>query len=121
MASTQDLRLPVQDPEMPPRWVRVSVIVALTIALLGAPLLVVALTYVSGDLTRLRVEHSPAMIGVPWAGGAAFIVVLVLRSSFGRVEFNVLGFEFKGGSGPIVMWVLCFLAEVAAIKVLWNS
>jgi len=98
--------------ELPPTWVRISVTLFLAISLLLSPLLILFLLAIS-------TAHAPAMIGIPWAGGAAFIVVLVLRTSFGAIEFKLLTVEFKGASGPIVMWVLCFLVEVLAIKSLW--
>jgi hypothetical protein len=105
--------------ELPPSWVRVTVVLALAITLLVAPLWVAFLLYQSGDLLLLAKAHPRAIIGVPWAGGAAFIVVLVLRTSFGDVKFKILETEFAGASGPIVMWVLCFLVEVLAIRLLW--
>lgn len=105
--------------ELPPGWVRVTVVLILAIVLLSAPLAIVFVLYQSGDLIVLANAHAQAMIGVPWAGGAAFIVVLVLRTSFGAINFKVLGTEFKGASGPIVMWVFCFLVEVSAIRILW--
>jgi hypothetical protein len=107
------------DVELPSSWVRLTVVFELAVALLLAPLIIVFLLYKTGDLVVIAKAHAPAMIGIPWAGGAAFIVVLVLRTSFGAINFKVLGVEFKGASGPIVMWVLCFLVEVAAIKTLW--
>lgn len=109
----------ITDVELPPSWLRITVVFELAVALLLAPLLIVFLLYKTGDLAGLAKTHAAAMIGIPWAGGAAFIVVLVLRTSFGAINFKVLGVEFKGASGPIVMWVLCFLVEVAAIKTLW--
>jgi hypothetical protein len=105
--------------ELPPGWVRIVIVMLLAITLLLAPLLIVIMMYFSGDLLLIAKSHAPAVIGVPWAGGAAFIVVLVLRTSFGAIDFTVLGVNFKGASGPIVMWVFCFLVEVAAIKILW--
>jgi hypothetical protein len=105
--------------ELPPSWVRVAVVLTLAVVLLLGPLGIVFLLYRSGDLVAVATAHAQAMIGIPWAGGAAFIVVLVLRTSFGAINFKVLGNEFKGASGPIVMWVLCFLVEVSAIKLLW--
>lgn len=107
------------DVELPPTWVRISVTLLLAISLLLSPLLILFLLYQSGDLLAISTAHAPAMIGIPWAGGAAFIVVLVLRTSFGAIEFKILTVEFKGASGPIVMWVLCFLVEVLAIRSLW--
>lgn len=105
--------------EMPPSWVRVSLVVSLMMVLLSVPILMVVSLNKTGALAQMATEHPQAMLGVPWAGGAALIVVLVLRTSFGPVEFKILGTQFRGASGPIVMWVLCFLAEVLAIKVLW--
>ena len=107
------------DSELPPTWVRVAVVLALALVLIVSPLLLVFLLLETGDLVTLTKTHSSAMIGIPWAGGAAFIVVLVLRTSFGAIDFKVLGVEFKGASGPIIMWVLCFLVEVSAIRLLW--
>lgn len=105
--------------ELPPSWVRISVIMMLAITLLVSPLLIVFMLYQSGDLLKIARDHAPAVIGVPWSGGAAFIVVLVLRTSFGAIDFKILGVEFKGASGPIVMWVFCFLVEILAIKTLY--
>lgn len=105
--------------ELPPPWLRIGISIALAGTLLVAPLLVVFSLYQNGKLAVLTEQHAAAMIGVPWAGGAAFVVVLVLRASFGAMEFSFLGFTFKGASGPIVLWVLCFLAEILAIKTLW--
>lgn len=107
--------------ELPPSWVRVAVVLLLAVTLLSAPLAIVFLLYQSGDLVTLAKANAQAMIGIPWAGGAAFVVVLVLRTSFGEINFKVLGTEFKGASGPIVMWVFCFLVEVSAVKLLWGT
>jgi hypothetical protein len=107
------------DRELPPSWVCVAVVVALALVLLAGPLGLIGLLLETGDLDSITKAHASAMIGIPWAGGAAFIVVLVLRTSFGAINFKVLGVEFKGASGPIVVWVLCFLVEVSAIKLLW--
>jgi len=43
----------------------------------------------------------------------------VFRTTEGQIKFDALGFHFEGASGPIVMWVICFLAITLAIKVLW--
>jgi len=107
------------DTELPPRWVRVTIMLSLLALLAIAPILVAVTLLSSGALSRIAEEHARAVVGVPWAGGAALIVVLVLRSSFGRIEFRLLGIEFKGASGPIVMWFLCFLGEIFSIQLLW--
>ena len=64
-------------------------------------------------------DHFAAVVGLPFASVGSLFLVLLLRYSAGPIEFEGLGFKFKGASGPIVMWVLCFLATVSAIKLLW--
>ena len=97
------------------------VILYLSVLLITIPVLLIIVLLISNDLSVIARDHAAAMLGVPWAGGAAFIVVLLLRSSFGRIEYKILGMEFKGASGPIVLWVFCFLAEVLGIRLLWNQ
>ncbi len=68
------------------------------------------------DIVR---EQIPAMVGIPMAGMAALFMTLVLRAANGPLEFEAMGMKFKGGSGPIVFWILCFIVIVSAIKLLW--
>lgn len=67
---------------------------------------------------EIALNHFAATVGLPSAALAALCVVF-LESTTGRIEFEGLGFKFKGASGPIVLWVVCFLAIAAAIKLLW--
>jgi hypothetical protein len=106
------------EPEVPPHWVRVSFTLCLIILLVTATIVGGVEMMFNGGLTQLIESDPRAVLGVPWAGGAALVVVLLLGSSFGKTEFKVLGFEFKGASGPTVMWLLCFLAEALVIRVL---
>lgn len=68
------------------------------------------------DLTK---QQFGAMILVPMAGLMALCIVLALRFTAGEIRFKGLGFEFEGASGPIVLWVFCFLAIVAGLRVFW--
>ena len=76
-------------------------------------------------------DQSPIeTIGIPVAGVAAFAIVWVLWKRFppavetaktgdaSTVSIKVLGLEMTGPSGPISLWVVCFLAIVAAMAVL---
>jgi hypothetical protein len=64
--------------------------------------------------TRIR-----AIVGLPLAVVVAFCVVSVLEAGSGPIEFKAIGFEFKGASGPIVLWIACFLAVISALWLLW--
>lgn len=109
--------------EQLPRVLRIFIAICLFLAMLVAPIFMMVLLYLDGcdGLTLLIKANPQAWIGVPWAGGAALIVVLLFKPIFGDMEFKGLGFEFKGSSGPAVLWVLCFLAEVAGIVALYSA
>ena len=64
-------------------------------------------------------EHTAAVLGLPLAAIAAFALVLVLETKSGRIEFEGFGFKFRGASGEVIMWVICFLTIVSSIKLLW--
>ena len=40
----------------------------------------------------------------------AFAIVISLSYAAGELEFEMPGFKAKGASGPIILWVICFLA-----------
>ena len=63
--------------------------------------------------------HPGAVLGLPMAALAALCIVLFLEAKSGQIEFEGFGFKFRGASGEIILWVICFLAIVAAIKSLW--
>jgi hypothetical protein len=69
--------------------------------------------------SRVIFYDFPATIGLPMAASASFVVIAFFRSSEGPIKFEAFGLKFEGASGPIVMWVLCFVAIAGAIKALW--
>lgn len=79
------------------------------------------LTYagVSPEIMSSFETHICAVVSLPSAAFAALMLVLILEQSYGNVKFSGLGFQFEGASGQVVLWVLCFLAMVLGIKVLW--
>jgi hypothetical protein len=63
--------------------------------------------------------HFRGITGPPMAAMTALTIVTFLRVTSESLEFKAFGFEFKGASGPVVLWVLSFLACVARITALW--
>jgi hypothetical protein len=64
-------------------------------------------------------------IGLPSAAISAFAITEVLLRAFlpstdssGQVQFKAFGLEFSGPSGPITIWLICFLGFVIALKLL---
>jgi hypothetical protein len=73
----------------------------------------------SGLISRTANVQFAAFFCVPIAYVSALVLVLVLRVATGPVEFKFLGLEFRGSSGPLVFWILCFLSIVWAFKTMW--
>jgi hypothetical protein len=98
-----------------------AVVLMMTVAALIALVLIVRVFYRDDMLfTKLVTDHVRAIVGVPMAAASAFCVLLVFEVRGGRMEFEALGFHFRGGSGPAVIWVFAFLAFAAAIRLLWG-
>jgi hypothetical protein len=69
---------------------------------------------------KVEFEHFPVTVALPTAGVGAFLVVVMLfRITEGEIKIRFLGLTLEGAAGPIVMWVLCYLAMTASIKLLW--
>lgn len=64
--------------------------------------------------------HYATVVGIPCSGLGALFIVLLLRTVAGDIQFKAFGFEFKGASGPIIMWILCFGALVFAMVKTWD-
>lgn len=70
--------------------------------------------------TRILQDQFAATVGIPLSAISAACIVLLLKAVTGLIEFEALGFKFRGSSGPIVLWLFCFLAMVAGMKMLWR-
>jgi hypothetical protein len=65
-------------------------------------------------------NHLPTVIGLPGAAVASLCLVIVLRSVTGDIKFTIGRLaSFEGASGPIIMWILCFLSMTFAIHYTW--
>jgi hypothetical protein len=64
-------------------------------------------------------HHYAVIFGLPGAALVSFILVIVFEVHFDKIDgvFSIL--KFRGASGPIILWVLCFLSIVSAMKLLW--
>lgn len=56
------------------------------------------------------------VIYVSFSVVTSFIVVMTLNYVIGPVEFEIPNFKLKGASGPIILWVICFLAIMHAFS-----
>jgi hypothetical protein len=74
---------------------------------------------------RMVSAHVPWLVPMLQATLAVFLAVIpatfitrYFRSSHGELEFSALGIKFKGPAGPILLWVVSFLAVAAFILLL---
>ena len=66
-------------------------------------------------------KHFAATIGVPLSAISAVCVVIALGATVGgSLEFSIFGLSFSGISGPVTLWLICFLATVFSLKLLWK-
>ena len=66
-------------------------------------------------------RHPASTIGVAMSAISAYCLVALLEITRGPIEFEVLSFKFKGASGPVILWVFCFLAMTFGVWLLWDT
>ena len=70
-------------------------------------------------LLNIMQDHFAALFVVPLSAIGALCIVLVLRYTTGPIEFEAFGIKLKGSAGPVMFWILSFLAIVGGAKLLW--
>jgi hypothetical protein len=113
-----------REPPAPANAVRAfgtwAVVLAVAVSGAAALLLILRLFFSDQSLFKDLVrDHVRAIVGIPLASASAFCILLFFEARSGNVQFTGLGFTFKGGAGPAVIWVFAFLAFTGAIRLLW--
>jgi hypothetical protein len=76
----------------------------------------------SSWLLKVLEAHFAATILMPLSGiSSACLVILLGTATGGDLSFEAGFLSFKGASGPVTLWLVCFVAMIAAAKLLWNS
>lgn len=61
-----------------------------------------------------------AVVGIPTCVFTSIGVVEFFKGFHGPVKFRVSGgIEFDGATGPVILWIFCFIATASMMKVLW--
>ena len=107
-------------------WVTKALKLVLLLACLVAPSAYVSsLSQGSGpvyeDYWAFVKNNYIVFFGMPYAAALAYLLISFVEGTRGRVEFELLGMKFKGASGPLVFWILIFLAILLGFKLLWNG
>jgi hypothetical protein len=98
-----------------PRLIGLAILVVFVVALI----VLLVFEWNSVDVRSMVMAHFTVIVGLPAAGIFSFLVVSTFETTSGNIQFKALGVEFKGAAGPILMWVICLLAIVLSIRLLW--
>ncbi|HTO78734.1 MAG TPA: hypothetical protein VMJ31_03055 [Methylocystis sp.] len=78
-----------------------------------------------GKLAAWFTAYPAQNLGVPCAAISSFAIVAILMRAFAtssdaasELTFKAFGLEFAGPSGPITLWLMCFLGFVFALRLL---
>jgi len=105
---------------------KLSIIIALFA--FSLTILVLAVLYFSAiyrgiqDGVWLPIIKDPfvAAFGFPLSVIVSFAIVQILRGFHGPIEFQAFGMKFMGATGPVLLWLLCFLGIAWGISFLWT-
>jgi hypothetical protein len=101
------------------RGLGVTLIVILAALVLVMIILLVANKELRALVMHEAVTHFPGAVGLPLSAMLALALVLVLQQVAGDIELKAFGIEFKGAAGPILMWILCFMAAATGLKMVY--
>jgi hypothetical protein len=108
----------VTPPEVP--RLLALVIAFLVCAVVFASLLWGFFTPVGGWRDEAIRLHYVSIVGLPASAGTAFVIVSVFRQIAGPIKIKVWNLEIEGAGGPVLLWVVCFLAITFAIWLTWG-
>lgn len=80
--------------------------------------------YATGIHGFAFMDRNPAMtVGLPVSAVAAFGIPYLYGVRTGEAEnrqlgFEAFGLEFSGPAGPVSLWVICYLAMAASMRLL---
>ena len=96
---------------------------ALAIICLGliAGILVWILNFRAPWQIEMLKNHYAAIVGLPAAAAGAFVVI-ILGQQLGPGTLKIAmgtAVDIEGPAGPVLLWVICFLAIAFAIRMIW--
>jgi hypothetical protein len=87
----------------------------------GGIIFMISKVSVDENTKSFLLQRAPAIFGLPMAILVSFFIVSLLKQTSGPIEFTGGGLEFKGTSGQVVLWLLCFIGIALMIKLLWGD
>lgn len=100
------------------KWALPLLFVVLTVAYLVR---IISYVWFSDDLPIMFSKEPLLTIGLPLAGITSLALVLALDQAPEKIKFKGLSLELEGVAGQLILWVVCFLSFVGAIKLLASA
>lgn len=60
------------------------------------------------------------IIGLPVGAAISLGIVTLLRQTEGKIVFKAFDVALEGASGPILLWVICYISIAFTIWLLWS-
>ena len=111
----------VQDEKFRLRFRRVVLVATTVWVVFSAGFLAYHSVRPNSWVRQILEDHFAALLGVPMAAVMAMCMVVLLRFTAGSIEISGPKdyLTFSGAASEIVFWILCCLAIVFAIYLLW--
>jgi hypothetical protein len=104
---------------------RLCAYVILAVLVLGPVFLAVFITVPSlgaaDEFVDFVLRNYAAFFILPYIGCLAYFIVVTLEATRGPVEIEIATIKIKGAGGPILFWVIVFVAVTSVIKMFWNG
>jgi hypothetical protein len=99
------------------------------VSLVGIVFLVGPIVYVAwlsttkgaGDYWAFVQKNYLVFFGMPYAAFFSYYLVSFLETRSGDIEVEFFTLKFKGAAGPLVFWLLVFLAILLGFKLFWTG
>jgi len=100
-------------------WVLWGVVLMASILVIAYIYYIIRWAFTYPETPKLVAQHFVAILGLPICIIASFVLVFLLKVGEAPIEIEGLSFKFKGASGPVILWIFCFLAMVSGVKILF--
>lgn len=75
----------------------------------------------SDDFVNFVLRNYPVFFVLPYIGCLAYFLVITLEATRGPIEVEIVGVKIKGAGGPLLFWVIVFVAVTSAVKSFWTG
>ncbi|RZF23853.1 hypothetical protein EVC45_42050 [Paraburkholderia sp. UYCP14C] len=102
---------------------KICAILILGVLVVGPVFLAIFVTappnWADNDFIDFVLRNYAVFFILPYIGCLAYFLVVTLEATRGPVEVEFAAIKIKGAGGPILFWVIVFVAVCGAVKMFW--